>query len=123
MNFLKHFWSNDREELDEKTKLFGSDPPELYVLHYLGLKPWLCYRDYDCNWNVENQRGFASDIAHAIWWKVHDSMPHDLQKFCVLCTKRKASLEWDRRACCGIGVIQIMMVSAMTYHHYYRDLR
>ena len=97
MNFLKHFWSNDREELEEKTKLFGSDPPELYVLHYLGLKPWLCYRDYDCNWNVENQRGFASDIAHAIWWKVHDTMPHDLQKFCLLRTKRKASLEWDRR--------------------------
>ncbi|KAH7442002.1 hypothetical protein KP509_03G066300 [Ceratopteris richardii] len=96
MNFLKHFWSNDTEEFTEKTRLFGADPPELYVIHYLGLKPWLCFRDYDCNWNVMDQRFFASDIAHALWWKVHDSMPQELQKFCLLRTKQKAALEWDR---------------------------
>lgn len=96
MNYLKHFWSNDTEEFEAKTTLFGADPPELYVLHYLGLKPWLCFRDYDCNWNVENQRSYASDVAHAMWWKVHDTMPHDLQQFCLLRTKQKASLEWDR---------------------------
>lgn len=96
MNYLKHFWSSDKEELEEKTGLFGADPPELYVLHYLGLKPWLCFRDYDCNWNVENQRSYASDVAHARWWKVHDSMPKPLQQFCLLRSKQKASLEWDR---------------------------
>eukprot|EP00249_Psilotum_nudum_P014092 c24662_g1_i1 orf=738-2681(+) len=97
MNYLKHFWSNDTEELELKTQLFGADPAELYVLHYLGLKPWLCFRDYDCNWNVEDQRSYASDVAHARWWKVHDLMPEGLQKYCLLRTKQKASLEWDRR--------------------------
>eukprot|EP01018_Ginkgo_biloba_P019232 Gb_06192 [translate_table: standard] len=97
MNFLKHFWSSDTDEKELKTYLFGADPPILYVLHYLGLKPWLCFRDYDCNWNVEILQGFASDIAHARWWKVHDSMPENLQSFCLLRSKQKASLEWDRR--------------------------
>lgn len=98
MNFLKHFWIGDEEEKKEmKTRLFGSDPPVLYVLHYLGLKPWLCFRDYDCNWNVDIFREFASDVAHKRWWKVHDAMPENLQKFCVIRTKQKAQLEWDRR--------------------------
>ncbi|KAK4276669.1 hypothetical protein QN277_014794 [Acacia crassicarpa] len=98
MNFLKHFWEGDEEEIKEmKTRLFGADPPILYVLHYLGNKPWLCFRDYDCNWNVDTQREFASDVAHATWWKVHDAMPQKLQKFCLLRSKQKASLEWDRR--------------------------
>lgn len=97
MNFLKHFWSSDAEEKELKTYLFGADPPILYVLHYLGNKPWLCFRDYDCNWNVDVLQDFASDVAHARWWKVHDSMPTSLQKFCLLRSKQKASLEWDRR--------------------------
>ncbi|KAL0290149.1 UNVERIFIED_CONTAM: putative UDP-glucuronate:xylan alpha-glucuronosyltransferase 3 [Sesamum calycinum] len=74
-----------------------SDPPVLYVLHYLGLKPWLCFRDYDCNWNVDILQEFASDVAHRTWWKVHDAMPENLQKYCLLRSKQKAALEWDRR--------------------------
>ncbi|KAF5177928.1 UDP-glucuronate:xylan alpha-glucuronosyltransferase [Thalictrum thalictroides] len=98
MNFLKHFWIGDEEEKKEmKTRLFGSEPPVLYVLHYLGLKPWLCFRDYDCNWNVDILREFASDVAHQRWWKVHDAMPENLQKFCMIRTKQKAQLEWNRR--------------------------
>ncbi|XP_043722602.1 UDP-glucuronate:xylan alpha-glucuronosyltransferase 1 isoform X2 [Telopea speciosissima] len=98
MNFLKHFWIGDEEEKKQmKTHLFGADPPILYVLHYLGLKPWLCFRDYDCNWNVDILQEFASDVAHRQWWKVHDAMPENLQKFCVLRSKQKAGLEWDRR--------------------------
>ncbi|KAL3619910.1 putative UDP-glucuronate:xylan alpha-glucuronosyltransferase 3 [Castilleja foliolosa] len=98
MNFLKHFWVGDEEEKKEmKTHLFGADPPVLYVLHYLGLKPWLCFRDYDCNWNVDILQEFASDVAHATWWKVHDAMPENLQKYCLLRSKQKAALEWDRR--------------------------
>ncbi|KAL0392466.1 UNVERIFIED_CONTAM: putative UDP-glucuronate:xylan alpha-glucuronosyltransferase 3 [Sesamum radiatum] len=98
MNFLKHFWVGDEEEKKEmKTRLFGADPPVLYVLHYLGLKPWLCFRDYDCNWNVDILQEFASDVAHRTWWKVHDAMPENLQKYCLLRSKQKAALEWDRR--------------------------
>ncbi|XP_021898645.1 putative UDP-glucuronate:xylan alpha-glucuronosyltransferase 3 [Carica papaya] len=98
MNFLKHFWEGDEEEKKEmKIELFGADPPVLYVLHYLGNKPWLCFRDYDCNWNVDILQEFASDVAHRRWWKVHDSMPENLQKFCLLRSKQKAQLEWDRR--------------------------
>ncbi|XP_020203623.1 UDP-glucuronate:xylan alpha-glucuronosyltransferase 1 [Cajanus cajan] len=98
MNFLKHFWIGDEEEKKQmKTMLFGADPPILYVLHYLGVKPWLCFRDYDCNWNADIFHEFASDVAHAKWWKVHDAMPELLQQFCLLKSKQKAQLEWDRR--------------------------
>ncbi|XP_031265943.1 putative UDP-glucuronate:xylan alpha-glucuronosyltransferase 3 [Pistacia vera] len=98
MNFLKHFWEGDEEEKKQmKIHLFGADPPILYVLHYLGNKPWLCFRDYDCNWNVDILQEFASDVAHKRWWKVHDAMPKHLQKFCLLRSKQKAALEWDRR--------------------------
>ncbi|XP_057737448.1 UDP-glucuronate:xylan alpha-glucuronosyltransferase 1-like [Arachis stenosperma] len=98
MNFLKHFWIGDEEEKKKmKTLLFGAEPPILYVLHYLGLKPWLCFRDYDCNWNFDIFHEFASDVAHAKWWKVHDAMPEVLQQFCLLPSKQKAQLEWDRR--------------------------
>ncbi|KAK7318461.1 hypothetical protein RJT34_03163 [Clitoria ternatea] len=77
--------------------LFGADPPNFYVLHYLGMKPWLCFRDYDCNWNADIFDEFASDVAHERWWKVHDAMPEVLQQFCLLKSKQKAQLEWDRR--------------------------
>ncbi|ONK56531.1 uncharacterized protein A4U43_C10F9760 [Asparagus officinalis] len=98
MNFLKNFWVGDDEEIKaKKIRLFGADPPILYVLHYLGLKPWLCFKDYDCNWNVDIMQEFASDVAHARWWRVHDAMPENLQSFCLLKSKQKAGLEWDRR--------------------------
>ncbi|KAL7176242.1 hypothetical protein ACSBR2_029734 [Camellia fascicularis] len=98
MNFLKHFWEGDEDDKKElKTRLFGADPPILYVLHYLGLKPWLCFRDYDCNWNVDILHEFASNVAHKRWWKVHDAMPENLHKYCLLRSKQKAALEWDRR--------------------------
>ncbi|KAE8809296.1 Glycogenin-1 [Hordeum vulgare] len=98
MNFLKHFWEGDEEEVKaKKTQLFGANPPILYVLHYLGRKPWLCFRDHDCNWNVPILREFASDIAHTRWWKVHDKMPKKLQSYCMLRSRLKAGLEWERR--------------------------
>ncbi|CAN1854757.1 UDP-glucuronate:xylan alpha-glucuronosyltransferase 1 [Linum perenne] len=98
LNFLKNFWIGDDEEVKrKKVELFGADPPILYVLHYLGMKPWLCFRDYDCNWNSDIFREFASDVAHERWWRVHDAMPEQLQQFCLLKSKQKAQLEWDRR--------------------------
>ncbi|TKY45688.1 UDP-glucuronate:xylan alpha-glucuronosyltransferase 3 [Spatholobus suberectus] len=62
-----------------------------------GMKPWLCFRDYDCNWNSDIFHEFATDVAHERWWKVHDAMPELLQQFCMLKSKQKAQLEWDRR--------------------------
>lgn len=98
MNFLKHFWVGDEEAVKQKKiRLFGAEPPILYVLHYLGYKPWMCFRDYDCNWNFDILQEFASDIAHRSWWKVHDAMPEKLHNFCLLGSRQKAQLEWDRR--------------------------
>ncbi|KAA8528543.1 hypothetical protein F0562_035898 [Nyssa sinensis] len=97
VNFLKNFWSNYSGEVHMKNSLFGSDPPKLYSIHYLGLKPWHCYRDYDCNWDISDQRVYASDVAHRRWWKVHDAMDESLQRFCGLSPQRKIELEWDRK--------------------------
>ncbi|XP_073294949.1 UDP-glucuronate:xylan alpha-glucuronosyltransferase 2 isoform X3 [Primulina huaijiensis] len=97
VNFLKNFWSNSTTEASVKNQLFGSDPPMLYSIHYLGLKPWLCYRDYDCNWDVPDQRVYASDVAHARWWRVYDNMDDGLRYVCGLSEQRKIHLEWDRK--------------------------
>ncbi|XP_074303226.1 putative UDP-glucuronate:xylan alpha-glucuronosyltransferase 5 [Silene latifolia] len=59
-------------------------PMDRYTIHYLGFKPWLCYRDYDCNWDKLNQHKFASDDLHARWWRLYDDMPKKLQKYCGL---------------------------------------
>lgn len=104
INFLKNFWSNSTVEAGLKNQLFASDPPKLYSIHYLGLKPWLCYRDYDCNWDIENQLVYASDIAHRRWWKFHDAMDESLQKFCRLSERRKIELAWDRMKAGKLGL-------------------
>uniref|UniRef100_R7W929 Hexosyltransferase n=1 Tax=Aegilops tauschii TaxID=37682 RepID=R7W929_AEGTA len=73
--------------------------PEPYLLHYLGIKPWLCFRDYDCNWNVPSLRQFANDEAHARWWAVHDRIkPGELAaRFCALPKSQRSSLQYERR--------------------------
>ncbi|KAL6651701.1 hypothetical protein ACP70R_010626 [Stipagrostis hirtigluma subsp. patula] len=72
---------------------------DAFAVHYLGIKPWLCFRDYDCNWNVPALRRFASDEAHARWWAVHDRMePAELRaRFCAMPATQRAALERDRR--------------------------
>ncbi|KAA0060900.1 UDP-glucuronate:xylan alpha-glucuronosyltransferase 2 isoform X1 [Cucumis melo var. makuwa] len=102
-NFLKNFWSNTTLERSVKNEMFGADPPKLYAIHYLGLKPWLCYRDYDCNWNIDDQRVYASDVAHQRWWKLHDAMDEKLQSFCKLTERRRIELDWDRKMAKNIG--------------------
>ncbi|KAG9450894.1 hypothetical protein H6P81_010859 [Aristolochia fimbriata] len=97
VNFLKNFWSNATLEAAVKNELFGADPPALYAIHYLGLKPWNCYRDYDCNWNIGDQRVYASDVAHRRWWRVHDAMAPELRRFCGLTPRRRIELDWDRK--------------------------
>ncbi|KAK3028276.1 hypothetical protein RJ639_037453 [Escallonia herrerae] len=104
VNFLKNFWSNSTVEYSVKNQLFGSDPPKLYAIHYLGLKPWLCYRDYDCNFDIEDQNVYASDVAHQRWWKVHDAMDESLRKYCGLSPQRKIELEWDRKLATKSGL-------------------
>ncbi|XP_021898607.1 UDP-glucuronate:xylan alpha-glucuronosyltransferase 2 [Carica papaya] len=97
VNFLKNFWANTSVEASVKNHLFAADPPKLYSIHYLGLKPWLCYRDYDCNWDIDDQRVYASDVAHERWWKLHDAMDENLQKHCRLTKRRRIELDWDRK--------------------------
>ncbi|KAK7277925.1 hypothetical protein RJT34_22944 [Clitoria ternatea] len=75
VNYLKSF-----QEEEEVSK-------DLYVIHYLGLKPWMCYRDYDCNWDMQLLHVFASDLAHNKWWQVYDNMPKELQSYCGVTKK------------------------------------
>ncbi|KAG0591973.1 hypothetical protein KC19_1G215400 [Ceratodon purpureus] len=101
MNYLKYFWTRQNNEDQDMNRLFSSDPPQLYAIHYWGYKPWQCFRDYDCNWNVNQQ--FASDEAHNQWFKVYDDMPGNLQKHCALSTGTKAFLEHNRRKAKAAG--------------------
>ncbi|KAI3445328.1 hypothetical protein Pfo_001993 [Paulownia fortunei] len=60
-------------------------PKDVYALHYLGLKPWMCHQDdYDCNWDVPENKRFASDSAHQMWWQIHNAMPNELRAHCAL---------------------------------------
>lgn len=105
VNFLKNFWSNTTAERSVKEQLFGSDPPKLYAIHYLGWKPWLCYRDYDCNWDVVEQKVYASDVAHRRWWRFHDeAMDEGLRRFCALTERRRTDLNWERRRARRMGL-------------------
>ncbi|XP_030950289.1 UDP-glucuronate:xylan alpha-glucuronosyltransferase 2-like isoform X1 [Quercus lobata] len=104
VNYLKNFWANTTLEATVKNHLFGADPPQVYSIHYLGLKPWLCYRDYDCNWDIGDQRVYASDVAHQRWWKFHDDMDEGLQKFCGLTEQRRIELDWDRMKARKMGL-------------------
>ncbi|KAB2082631.1 hypothetical protein ES319_A05G210900v1 [Gossypium barbadense] len=97
VNFLKNFWANSTVETGLKSQLFAADPPKVYSIHYLGLKPWHCYRDYDCNWDIGDQRVYASDVAHQRWWKFYDAMDEKLQQQCGLTERRKIELDWDRK--------------------------
>ncbi|GJP57841.1 hypothetical protein CLOP_g17621 [Closterium sp. NIES-67] len=61
------------------------------MVHYLGAKPWYCYRDFDCNL-LSKERQFADDLAFDMWWKVHDEMSDEEQQQCWLPTWTKAAL-------------------------------
>ncbi|XP_076931815.1 putative UDP-glucuronate:xylan alpha-glucuronosyltransferase 5 [Bidens hawaiensis] len=68
-------------------------PDNLFTVHYLGLKPWVCYKDYDCNWDMLDRRRYASDSAHKQWWKVYEAMPSNLKPFCGLTKKMDARIQ------------------------------
>ncbi|CAN4111144.1 unnamed protein product [Withania somnifera] len=74
-------------------------PDDSYAIHYLGLKPWVCYKDYDCNWNKVESQIFASDSAHERWWKVYEKMPMKLRQYCALTPEMDARIiKWTRKA-------------------------
>ncbi|XP_057960488.1 putative UDP-glucuronate:xylan alpha-glucuronosyltransferase 5 [Malania oleifera] len=85
VNHLKMFKGRKRIE---RSRL-----KDLYAIHYLGLKPWMCYRDYDCNWDRWNHRIFADDGAHRRWWdEVYEGMPRELQGYCKLTKDMEAKI-------------------------------
>ncbi|KAL3680617.1 hypothetical protein R1sor_023573 [Riccia sorocarpa] len=104
MNYMKFFYTDvnsveeRKKEIANKDALIQAEPPELYAIHFTGWKPWSCFRDYDCNWNTGGSHMFANDVWNLRWWKTHDSVSDDLQRFCLLSTERKALLEDDRRS-------------------------
>ncbi|KAL3629523.1 hypothetical protein CASFOL_026745 [Castilleja foliolosa] len=78
LNFLKDFSSVSEDYMHETI------PDDVYALHYLGLKPWMCHRDdYDCNWDIPENKRFASDLAHKMWWQVNKEMSNELRDYCV----------------------------------------
>ncbi|KAL6867245.1 hypothetical protein ACP4OV_015269 [Aristida adscensionis] len=101
VNYLKNFWANTTGERALKERMFTAaaaeeEAPAVWSIHYLGMKPWTCYRDYDCNWDVDDQRVYASDAAHARWWAVYDRMGDAMRGPCRLSERRKVEIAWNR---------------------------
>ncbi|XP_042517020.1 putative UDP-glucuronate:xylan alpha-glucuronosyltransferase 5 [Macadamia integrifolia] len=88
LNYLKIF--NQANETEREI------PKSVYAIHYLGLKPWMCYRDYDCNWDVLDHHLYASDLAHRRWWQVYDAIPKRLRGFCGLSSFMDSNLMMQR---------------------------
>ncbi|ESQ29760.1 hypothetical protein EUTSA_v10024070mg [Eutrema salsugineum] len=88
---------NTMKYFGEKLKGTHDLPENLEGVHYLGLKPWVCYRDYDCNWDISVRRVFASDSVHEKWWKVYDKMSDQLKGYCGLNKEMEKRIEKWRR--------------------------
>ncbi|CAI7908494.1 unnamed protein product [Closterium sp. NIES-54] len=78
-------------------RVFSAEPARLNGIHYLGRKPWQCYRDFDCTWLYPWDHQYVSDAAHARWWAQHDQMRPSLQEYCWLPNRWKAEMEYGRR--------------------------
>ncbi|KAG8374025.1 hypothetical protein BUALT_Bualt11G0088000 [Buddleja alternifolia] len=89
LNFLKFY----NPVHDHKRRV----PNDVYAVHYLGLKPWMCYKDYDCNWDRLEYQQFASDSANERWWQVYEAMPKKLRQFCSLTPKMDARIQKYRQ--------------------------
>lgn len=59
-------------------------PDDVYAIHYTGLKPWKCNKVNDCNWDDLEFQRYASNSAHKRWWRVYNTMPINLRKYCSL---------------------------------------
>ncbi|GJP44527.1 hypothetical protein CLOM_g3915 [Closterium sp. NIES-68] len=88
VSMLKYAWhgggKNKTEQREQMDRVFSADPPRVHAIHYLGRKPWQCYREFDCTWLYPWDHQYVSDAAHARWWKVHDQMRASLQEYCWL---------------------------------------
>ena len=91
LNFMKFF---PKKESDR------SIPEDRHTIHFLGMKPWTCYRDYDCNWDRADYHRYASDEVNARWWQVYDGMSTELQAHCGM------TQEKDRRVRKGREIAQ-----------------
>ncbi|KAI4301799.1 hypothetical protein L6164_035043 [Bauhinia variegata] len=115
LNYLKIF---QRPEIVDQHE---NMPRELYGIHYLGLKPWMCYKDYDCNWDMKGRRIFASDSAHARWWQVYEGLPEELQSHCGLTRNMDARLRkwrrWARHANLSDGHWRIQVQDPRRNHY------
>ncbi|KAK6124865.1 hypothetical protein DH2020_041399 [Rehmannia glutinosa] len=76
LNYLKVF-------VDPKDRLHWIHK-DVFAVHYTGLKPWKCFEERDCNWDVAEFHRYASNSAHKMWWKVYRSMPKNLRTYCSL---------------------------------------
>ncbi|GAB2246467.1 hypothetical protein Droror1_Dr00001960 [Drosera rotundifolia] len=93
LNYLKVYDYNDGEGPRREV------PDDQYAVHYLGVKPWVCYKDYDCNWDKLRTQIFASDDAHRKWWEVYEEMPKGLKGFCGLSWEMDERLrKWREKA-------------------------
>ncbi|KFK35602.1 hypothetical protein AALP_AA4G012800 [Arabis alpina] len=88
---------NTMKYFDEKSKRAHDLSENLEGVHYLGLKPWICYRDYDCNWDMSEKHVFASDTVHEKWWTVYDKMSEQLKGYCGLNKQMEKRIEKWRR--------------------------
>ncbi|KAL2469201.1 putative UDP-glucuronate:xylan alpha-glucuronosyltransferase 4 [Forsythia ovata] len=88
LNYLKYF-NTINDQLHEI-------PHDLYALHFVGLKPWMCYQDYDCNWDSLENHIFASDMAHERWWNVYNGMSKKLKQYCSLTSEMDARIQTER---------------------------
>ncbi|KAL0005916.1 hypothetical protein SO802_013477 [Lithocarpus litseifolius] len=76
-----------------------SAAPNSRMIFNSGVMPWMCYKDYDCNWDMWNHHPFASDSAHKWWWHVFDAMPKNLQPYCGLTKEMDARIrKWRGKA-------------------------
>ncbi|KAJ3673690.1 hypothetical protein LUZ60_005682 [Juncus effusus] len=96
-SIFKHVKPQTNETIDG---LLDFDPPKYYAIHYFGVKPWFCYRDYDCNYDIESVRElYVSDRAHQWWWRLYDEIDEDFKAICKLSIEQKNNLEaWRREA-------------------------
>jgi lipopolysaccharide biosynthesis glycosyltransferase len=53
------------------------------VVHFLGVKPWLCSRDHDCMRHVTYYAGPSNMYLYDLWWTMFESMCEEGPIACV----------------------------------------
>ncbi|XP_047983924.1 putative UDP-glucuronate:xylan alpha-glucuronosyltransferase 4 [Salvia hispanica] len=91
INYLTYYDPNNSDKNREHVV-----PSDVYAIDYLGWKPWTCYRDYDCNWDVLEHKKFASDSANNIWWDVYDKASDEMKENCILTPQMRTKF-WNNR--------------------------